>query len=124
VRRTDWHAQFLVGFVAGFTFRQAGAGYDARMKKDHRTKARRPVHYKAWLQTAEDATAKPCSFSDVSEGGARLQIEGAEAVPGEVQLRVAENSEGRPCHVVWRSETEIGLRFDQPATAENARHRR
>jgi hypothetical protein len=93
-------------------------------KKDYRAKVRRPVRYKAWLQTAEDAAAKACSFSDVSEGGARLQIEGAEAVPCEVKLRVAENSEGRPCHVVWRSETEIGLRFDQPATAGNVRRRR
>jgi hypothetical protein len=94
------------------------------MKKDYRTKARRQVRYKAWLQTADGAAAKPCSFADVSEGGARLQIEDAEAVPGEVELRVAENAEGRPCHVVWRSKTEVGLRFDQPATAGNAGRRR
>lgn len=94
------------------------------MKKDYRTKPRRPVRYQAWLETASGASAQPCHFADVSEGGARLQIDGAKAVPTEVSLKVAEQSEGRPCHVVWRSETEIGLRFDKPATAGNARQKR
>jgi hypothetical protein len=60
----------------------------------------------------------------MSEGGARLEIEGARAVPGEVDLLLAEHAEGRPCRVIWRSEREIGLRFDRPATTENARLKR
>ena len=94
------------------------------MKKDYRTKPRRQVHYRAWLQTAPGAAAQPCEFSDISEGGARVLVDGAKSVPTDVSLLVAEKSEARPCRVVWRSETEIGLRFEQPATAGNARRKR
>jgi len=94
------------------------------MKKDYRSKPRRPVRYKAWLQTEPGTSAQPCSFSDVSEGGARVRIDGATAVPAEVNLLLARQAQGRPCRVVWRSETEIGLRFDQAATAGNAKRKR
>jgi hypothetical protein len=98
--------------------------YKQGMKKDYRTRPRRPMRYKAWLQTASDSAAQPCSLSDVSEGGARLEIEGAQAIPSEVSLLVAERSEGRPARVIWRSERELGLRFDKPATAGNTRLKR
>jgi hypothetical protein len=94
------------------------------MKKDYRTKPRRELHYKAWLRTAPGAAAQPCRLSDMSEGGARLEIEGAQAVPDEVDLLLAEQAEGRSCRVMWRTEREIGLRFDRPATAGNAHLKR
>jgi hypothetical protein len=94
------------------------------MKAEYRTKPRRQVRYKAWLQTAPGTSAQPCQFFDVSEGGARVRIDGAEARPAEVKLLVAEQSEGRLCHVIWRTQTEIGLRFDRPATAGNAGRKR
>ncbi len=94
------------------------------MKKDYRTKPRRQMRYKAWLQTAPGGSAQPCHFFDVSEGGARVQIDGAQEMPAQVNLLVAEQAEGRPCRVVWRSDTEIGLLFDQPATIGNARRKR
>lgn len=93
------------------------------MKRDYRTKPRRPVRYKAWLRTEDGAEAKPCIFTDVSEGGARVKMVGAEEVPATVELMMSERSEGRRCHVVWRSQNEVGLRFDTPATAGNVRRR-
>jgi hypothetical protein len=94
------------------------------MGRRFRNTPRRKVSYKAWLLTGPDAAALPCGLSDVSEGGARLKIDGASAIPEEIRLLLSEKSVGRPCHVVWRSETEVGLRFDRPATAENARRKR
>jgi hypothetical protein len=93
------------------------------MKRDYRVKPRRPVFYGAWLRTGNGAEAMPCIFTDVSEDGARVKVVGAEDVPAIVELMMSERAEGRRCHVVWRSKSEVGLRFDMPATAGNARRR-
>ncbi len=93
------------------------------MKREFRAKPRRQIRYNAWLQTTPDLTIIPCRLSDMSEGGVRVQIDGAEAIPVEVNLLLAQKAEGRPCRVVWRSQTELGLRFDIPATIHNTRRK-
>lgn len=93
------------------------------MKKDYRTKPRRLMRYKAWIQTEPGADARACHLADISESGARLLIDDAQSMPNEIRLLVAERSAGRACRVIWRSEGEIGLRFEEAATAGNARRK-
>ena len=94
------------------------------MRPNHRAKPRRPLHYLAWIERGDGVPPLKCTFADVSEDGARLRVEDAQAIPQTFGLRLL--SDGAPkrlCHVVWRTETEIGLRFDQPATARNSLNR-
>ena len=65
-----------------------------------------------------------CSFSDVSESGARLQVAESTDVPETFGLRfISHGAPERRCHVVWRTPTEIGLRFETPATAKHGLRR-
>lgn len=60
-----------------------------------------------------------CSFADVSETGARLVVAEGTVVPETFGLRlVSDGAPERRCRVVWRTELEVGLRFEQAATRE------
>lgn len=68
--------------------------------------------------------AMRCSFCDVSESGARLQIAEGANVPDMFGLRfVSDGAPERRCQVVWRTAAEVGLRFDRPATAKHSLRR-
>jgi hypothetical protein len=90
------------------------------MQYDHRKKPRRSLNYQAFIQGENGAANRRCNLEDVSEGGARLRVEDGAAVPAAFNLLFNENAPARPCHVIWRSETEVGLRFDRPATRSNS----
>lgn len=53
-----------------------------------------------------------CNFHDVSEHGARLQVEDTNAIPDEVMLMLAgPRGAKRHCRVVWRNDDSIGVSF-------------
>lgn len=57
----------------------------------------------------------PCVVRDASEGGARLQVAQASAVPDTFELLVELDGLEVPCQVIWRRLNEIGVAFlDQP----------
>jgi hypothetical protein len=88
------------------------------MKVDYRAKPRRPMSYVAWIDIGDGGPAHRCNYSDVSESGARLVVPEGVTIPKTFTLKMAQNaSEGRLCHVIWRSSSEIGLRFDRLASA-------
>jgi hypothetical protein len=89
------------------------------MGRDHRKNPRRRLRYKAWIRLAQGVAPVVCNLSDMSEGGARVALSDPNAVPERFELILVEGAGGRPCQLVWRSDTEIGLRFDVPATLRN-----
>jgi hypothetical protein len=64
----------------------------------------------ATIYDVERHLERPCILSDLSGGGARLSGVRASTIPDEFRLRTP-LGERRSCHVVWRSDHELGVRF-------------
>jgi hypothetical protein len=85
------------------------------MTKDKRKSRRRPIRYVAWT-AADSGERQSCLLSDMSETGARIDVENAAEVPERFMLLLSANGAARrPCRVVWRTPTQIGVRFELSA---------
>lgn len=81
------------------------------MRKDKRKAKRRQLRYNAWL-AHETTGMQGCMLSDISDTGARLNVEDSTAIPDHFMLWLASNgSARRACSVVWRQPQQIGVRF-------------
>lgn len=82
------------------------------MQKDQRKSRRRTVRYAAWLALAP-GELHGCALSDISNTGARIDVEEPDKLPNEFALWLASNgSAQRRCQVVWRTGTQVGVRFE------------
>ena len=83
------------------------------MIKEHRGASRRPLRYTAWV-ALEGETLHGCVISDISDTGARLDLEEPEKLPEKFVLLLSNRgSPKRKCKVIWRTETQIGVEFDR-----------
>lgn len=83
------------------------------MQKDKRKSRRRQIRYTAWMALSAEAQLA-CALSDISETGARIDIDDSEKVPDRFELWLAANGSARRiCNVVWRTPTQIGVRFER-----------
>lgn len=81
------------------------------MFNDKRKSHRRPMRYTAWV-AQKNKPMQGCVVADISETGARLKIEGGEAIPDDFVLVLSRRGETRrKCTVVWRGENHIGVEF-------------
>jgi hypothetical protein len=64
----------------------------------------------ATIYDADRHLERPCILSDLSAGGAKLSGVRANTIPDEFRLRTP-NGDRRTCHVVWRTDHELGVRF-------------
>lgn len=72
------------------------------------------MKYNAWFGT-EDGGLQGCVVVDISETGARLRAENADAVPVDFVLLLSKRGAPRRyCHVVWRGHDQIGVEFENP----------
>ncbi len=69
------------------------------------------------------AISHVCALHDISETGARLNVEGSETVPDHFILLLSANGAARRyCRVVWRQPRQIGVHFEpHPPATERAR---
>lgn len=85
------------------------------MRNDKRKSRRKPIRYVAWLTVASDEP-EACLLSDMSETGARIDVDKADRVPQKFVLLLSANGAARrACRVVWRKPHQIGVRFDLSA---------
>ena len=83
------------------------------MVKNKRKSLRRKMCYTAWV-AIEGGKMHGCVLSDISETGARIDIDQSKAIPDNFTLLLASNgSARRKCCVVWRKPMQIGVTFDQ-----------
>ena len=81
------------------------------MRKDKRKSRRRNIRYTAWM-VRKPNDLHGCALSDISDTGARIDVEDADTVPDHFMLWLARNgSARRACSVVWRQPTQIGVQF-------------
>jgi hypothetical protein len=83
------------------------------MNKDKRKAPRRPIRYTAWIELGPD-DLHGCVLSDISEHGARIDIDETKPIPDNFTLMLASNgSARRKCKVVWRKPRNIGVTFER-----------
>ncbi len=56
-------------------------------------------------------TPRSCVVRNISETGAKLQVESVDYVPDAFQLHLEDEGFSTDCVVVWRSQTEVGVVF-------------
>jgi hypothetical protein len=80
--------------------------------KDKRKTRRRPLRRcSAWLALGS-GKLRDCKLSDVSEAGARIEMNDTGSVPDQFMLFLSNNGAARrSCHVVWRKAQQLGVKF-------------
>ena len=91
------------------------------MIKDKRKSQRRPIRYTAWL-ALEPGQLHGCALSDMSDTGARIDVEDSKTIPDRFLLLLSANGNAkRKCRVVWRKPRQVGVKFERkPADDERA----
>jgi hypothetical protein len=77
-----------------------------------RKNRRRQVRLGATILSPEGKLLAPCLMADVSGTGARLVVQSSEQIPDQFSLVLSRDGQlRRECHVAWRREKVIGVRF-------------
>ena len=58
-----------------------------------------------------------CTIRNMSNAGAALDVASPVGIPAEFTLVLPADGSHMPCHVVWRTDTKLGVSFDEPAVA-------
>jgi len=81
------------------------------MTRDKRNARRQPLRYSAWVATTPTKRFG-CTVSDVSQTGARLDVNDSSAVPDRFVLLLSSNGAARRfCRVMWRKTNQVGVKF-------------
>ena len=81
------------------------------MHKDQRKAKRRPMRYSAWI-ALPGKKLHGCALSDMSDTGARIEIDDSEIIPDRFPLFLSGNGAARRiCTVVWRKPKQMGVTF-------------
>lgn len=85
------------------------------MLKEKRKNVRRALRYSAFIGTGADAPLRGCTVSDISDSGAKLDVESTADLPDEFQLLLSgRGGIYRQCRAVWRTNNQIGVHFERP----------
>jgi hypothetical protein len=103
-------------------FTGAGTGSIEMTNIDKRRSPRRPIRYTAWVALPEKSLIG-CVLNDVSDHGARLDVENSADLPDHFVLLLSNRgTPKRNCKVVWRGDNQLGVEFEKPlAHAEKNR---
>ncbi len=80
---------------------------------DERRKAPRHRTLKAGSIAFKRAGGIDCRVRNLSDNGACLEVASQIGVPDAFTLVIAVDRLERPCHVIWRKATRIGVAFDR-----------
>ena len=88
--------------------------------KDKRKARRRPLRRSAWVALGPN-DLHGCKLFDVSEAGARIEVEDTTPIPDHFMLFLSNNGAARrPCQVVWRNSNQLGVKFEKHLVAATA----
>jgi hypothetical protein len=77
---------------------------------DRRSRRRLRVLKRALIVYGGGLCTMRCQIFSVSDGGAMIRPNDIRSCPNEFLLK-PESGDGRNCHVVWRNDTVLGVRF-------------
>ncbi|MGA9087897.1 MAG: PilZ domain-containing protein [Bradyrhizobium sp.] len=74
--------------------------------------ARKSVHQAGWITLDGGFAARPCMVHDLSSTGAKITVEDASVLAGNLRLAFSRDAKtGRSCEVVWRRGKSCGVKF-------------
>jgi PilZ domain-containing protein len=89
------------------------------MYNERRRCVRKHVRYPVWISERGGATPKGCFLHDISQSGARLEVEAPERLPERFVLLFTLNGRvQRSCRAVWRAVRHVGVQFDYEDATE------
>jgi hypothetical protein len=89
-------------------------------KKDNRKTKRRPMRYTAWVLLGANRK-HGCVLSDISESGARIDVEDSKNLPDHFMLLLSGNGAARrACTVIWRKPNQVGVKFERHTVQSEA----
>jgi hypothetical protein len=81
---------------------------NAPKKRDTRKSLSQP----GWITLEGGFAARPCVVQNMSATGAKITIEDPNSLPAKLKLAFSRDARtGRPCEVVWRRGTSVGVKF-------------
>jgi hypothetical protein len=80
------------------------------MTNEHRIAPRSRVLKSGRIVLSEKAPKLDCTIRNISDTGACLQISSTYGIPADFDLLLSV-SERKSCHVVWRTDTKLGVAF-------------
>lgn len=86
---------------------------------DRRASARRKTYLGGRVVFNHRQSTLDCRLRNMGESGAKLQFDHPAFVPDEFDVQVARLERVYRARVTWRSRSEIGISFGQPASAAN-----
>ena len=79
-----------------------------RMRQDNRNKVDRV----AWICVGDGLPLRNCTLIDISDSGAKVELEDADDIPGIFSLWLSRHGHPRySCRVVWSHKNKIGVQF-------------
>ena len=79
---------------------------------EKRKNLRRTVSYPAYIDLGDGSPARACTLCDASQDGAQLALADPNSLPNEFVLALSSDGAARRrCRVIWRTETEVGVKF-------------
>ena len=83
------------------------------MVREKRVARRQPLRYTAWVALTANQRLG-CVVSDVSNTGARIDVQDSKAIPDHFVLMLSSNGAARRfCRVMWRKPTQVGVKFER-----------
>jgi hypothetical protein len=82
------------------------------MSAEKRRNPRRTVTYPAFLDLGDGLPARECTLCDASQEGAQLAVAQPNSLPDQFVLALSsDRAVRRRCGVIWRTETQVGVKF-------------
>jgi hypothetical protein len=79
-----------------------------RMRKD----VRQSISRRAWISVGNDLALRQCTLIDISDSGAKLELEDPDKMPDKFSLLLSHHGHPRySCQIVWSDQSIIGVRF-------------
>jgi hypothetical protein len=83
------------------------------MIKEKRSARRQPLRYTARVAVTADKRLG-CVISDVSDTGARIDVQDSKIIPDHFVLMLSSSGAARRnCRVVWRKPSQLGVKFER-----------
>jgi hypothetical protein len=92
-------------------FRTTSSALVKQEPHDARVALRRRVLKAGVVASNDRHLTMNCTVRDVSDTGARLRVEGSLSAPDTFELIIEIDGLEASCEVVWRSKSEVGVRF-------------
>lgn len=109
-QRSNQTAARMARRIATVASRPTAPDTPASVVKVRRQESRQPVFRHGRIVLSGGGTAD-CTIIDVSESGARIQLDGAKNIPELVTLKIIATGAARRARVMWRTENQAGLAF-------------